>query len=163
MKAHISHEWWCYFILKCHHIWNFFLCAVVRLYTFQVFLFFLMIWCDGKHFRKTRTLRTQNKWYLGEKLHYFPYASFHALQPRNRNWCIFHGIYFGLVSKLLSKHYNVSVWYSRSIYVCEILISAIQDRSMVSLFSNWNRKENEKLIWMSYVSSQFQGILKVSH
>ena len=116
MKAHISHEWWCYFILKCHHIWNFFLCAVVRLYTFQVFLFFLMIWCDGKHFRKTRSLRTQNKWYLGEKLHYFPYASFHALQPRNRNWCIFHGIYFGLVSKLLSKHYNVSLWYSWSIW-----------------------------------------------
>ena len=48
-------------------------------------------------------------------------------------------------------------------YVCEILISAIQDRSMVSLFSDWNRKENEKLIWMSYVSSQFQGILKVPH
>ena len=129
-----------------------FMCCCQIIHVPKYSCFTLMIWCDGKHFRKTRSLRTQNKWYLGEKLHYFPYASFHALQPRNRNWCIFHGIYFGLVSKLLSKHYNVSVWYSRSI-----------DWSMVSLFFNWNRKENEKLIWMSYVSSQFQSILKVPH
>ena len=86
MKAHISHESDDATLFRNAIIFGISFYVLLSDYTrSQVFLFYSYDMVDGKHFRKTRSLRTQNKWYLGEKLHYFPYASFHALQPRNRN------------------------------------------------------------------------------